>query len=513
MSNFDADIVVVGGGPSGLIVGGEAALGGAKVIILEKRDGPTWSRAGNIAPRVMEILASRGLADKLMARAHELHANPHSREGIWAGLRPLHYRELDTDYRSVLMFAQLETEKLLAEHFISLGGDMRLRSEVAGVSQDDLGVTVTYRDSEGEKTLRCRYLVGADGSRSAVREAAGIARTGSQARRIAVNVDAYVDNPHSDVLTVSNNERGWAMTYPLRDGVTRFAFIDAETMDVVPEGQLTQEAALDMLRRVHGTDYGIEKIDAINWFHDALLMAERIRDGRIFLVGESVRIHYPASGVGMNFCIQDGFNLGWKLAAAVAGRAPEWLLDSYATERLPEIEKLLSDVHRQCAIQFNFDPEHIALKQFIENDIMPKPDVNLMICENLAGFSAAYPAPEGSPGIVGWRLPNLRVREAAKATSNVFEMLRTQEFLLLDLSGSAELPKIAPGVRVRVAAADPGERAELRELASLLVRPDGHVAWAGTRSLADGLPEAEIREWLNLPDSAPVIAVAATSAV
>ncbi len=504
MNEFDADIVIAGAGPSGLIVGCEAAIGGARVLILEKRDGPTWSRAGSIAPRVMEILASRGVADRLLKRALELHANPYTREGIWAGLQSIHYKRLDSDYQYVLMFPQIETEKLLADHFRSLGGEIRLRSEVTSVAQDAEGVSVTYQDDKGEKRVRGRYLVGADGNRSAVRESAGIPRHGTPAKRIAVNVDAFVPNPYPEVLTVSNNEHGWAMTYPLRDGLTRFAFIDAATMGEEPDRPLELEDAKAMLRRVHGTDYGITKVDAINRFHDVLYLAERIRDGCIFLVGESVRIHYPASGVGMNFCIQDGFNLGWKLAAAVAGRAPDWLLDTYASERLPEVEALIDDVLRQCAIQFNFDPEHVALKRFIERDVLPDPEVNLKICENLAGLSAAYPAAGGSPAIVGRRLANLAARRQSGSGASVFELMRTQEFLLLDLSGGTCLPRIEAGVRVVVANAEPGDRPMLMGLATLLVRPDGHVAWASERRLDEYLPEREIRHWLNMEDKRPV---------
>ena len=506
MSEFDFDVVIAGAGPSGLVVGCEAALGGASVLILEKRNGPTWSRAGSIAPRVLELLASRGIADKMLARARELHADPHSRKGIWAGLRPIHYEHLDSDYKFVLMFAQIETEKLLADHFRSLGGDLRLQSEVTGVAQDADGVTITYRGEAGERSVRAQYLVGADGNRSAVREAAGIGRTGTPAKRIAVNVDALIDNPNAEVLTVSNNEHGWAMTYPLRDGVTRFAFIDAATMGDATDKPLELEDAKAMLRRVHGTDYGITEVDAINRFHDAIYLADRIREGRIFLVGESVRIHYPASGVGMNFCIQDAFNLGWKLAAAVAGRAPHWLLESYVTERLPEIKALIDDVLRQCAIQFNFDPEHIALKRFLERDVLPVPAVNLRICENLSGLSAAYPAPEGSPTIVGKRLANLPTYQSSNGGEKVFELLRGQEFLLLDLTGTARLPKMKSGVRVVVAHASSGDRPMLDGLATLLVRPDGHVAWASTTPLDAYLPEREIRGWLNIGDDRAVIA-------
>ena len=125
-----------------------------------------------------------------------------------------------------------------------------------------------------------------------------------------------------EVLMVANNEHGWSMTYPLRDGVTRFAMIDALTCTRIPDGPIPLEEAKAMLRRVHGTDYGITRVDAINSFHDALYRADRIRDRRVFLVGESVRVHYPASGVGMNFCIQDGSQPGLEACGggARAGR-------------------------------------------------------------------------------------------------------------------------------------------------------------------------------------------------
>jgi hypothetical protein len=254
-----------------------------------------------------------------------------------------------------------------------------------------------------------------------------------------------------------------------------------------------------MLRRVHGTDYGITQVDAINRFHDAMFLAERLRDRRVFLVGEAVRVHYPASGVGMNFCIQDAFNLGWKLAADVTGRAPAGLLDSFESERLPEIKKLLDDVRRQLAIQFNFDDEHMALKRFVEDKVLANPDLNRQICENLAGLSVKYPCPSGSHPLVGRRLPNLALTRGAPGATRVFDLLHGQGFVLLDLKGLPRLPDSGLGARLAVASADPGERAELLGAASVLLRPDGHVAWAGDTGPDGEATEQAIREWLNVP--------------
>jgi 2-polyprenyl-6-methoxyphenol hydroxylase-like FAD-dependent oxidoreductase len=498
-SPFDADIIVAGAGPSGLVVSCEAVLGGARVLTLEKRQGPTWSRAGNLTSRVLELFAARGLAEKILARAFELHKEPRGFHGIWAGLPGLHYQALETDYPFVLFISQIEIERLLAEHLRALGGDLRLQHEVIGFEQDEHGVDVRVRiEGDAIRTFRARYLIGADGNKSAVRTAAGIAFNGRAAERYAVNVDAKISNPYPTVSTVFHSAAGWAMAYPLRDAVTRLAFIDAETTGAPRAAPPTFDEARQMLRRVHGSDFGITEVEAITHFHDAMYLAETLRSGRVLLVGESVRVHYPASGVGMNFCIQDAFNLGWKLAAVVAGRADEALLDTYETERRPEIDALLDDVRRQCAMQFNFDVEHAALKRFFAEVLMPMPDVNRKLCENLSGLGVRYASEAGAHPIVGTRLANLPLHDATAGANRVFDLLRNQDFLLLDFTGRP-LPPVPAGLRLRIAAVDTRAREE-RFPATLLVRPDGYVACAIEQPLADTFPWSALRRWMTIPE-------------
>jgi hypothetical protein len=175
------------------------------------------------------------------------------------------------------------------------------------------------------------------------------------------------------------------------------------------------------------------------------------------------------------------------------------LLDSFETERLPEIRKLLDDVRRQLAIQFNFDDEHMALKRFVEQSVLGNPELNRQICENLAGLSVKYPSPPDSHPLVGRRLPNLALTNGVPGATRVFELLRGQGFALLDLRGLPRLPDTCLGSRLAVAGADPGDRAELRGAASVLLRPDGHVAWAGDTGPSSQAAEQAIREWLNVP--------------
>jgi flavin-dependent dehydrogenase len=197
-------------------------------------------------------------------------------------------------------------------------------------------------------------------------------------------------------------------------------------------------------------------VEAITRFHDAMYVAEKMRAGRVLLVGESVRVHYPVSGVGMNFCIQDAFNLGWKLAAVVTGRAEDALLDTYEQERRPEIEALLDDVRRQCAVQFNFDDEHEALKRFLSEA------VNRKLCENLSGLSVRYAFADATHSIVGTRFPDLALAESPMGARSVFAALATQDFPLVDVDQHGIVPAPA-GLRLKVASLAPhGSRMDLK---------------------------------------------------
>lgn len=490
---FDADVIVVGAGPSGLICAYEATLAGASVINLEKRNGPTWSRAGTIYPRVLELLRSRGLADRLLDRAREIQGKPESHSGVWAGMEPIKYGALDTPYPYVILMPQLETETVLAEALREIGGDIRLNHEVLGLEQDDDGVTVTVRTGEGaEQRLRARWVVGADGKQSVVRPAVGIAFDGHGMRRSAVNVDAKIDLPFGQPTNAFFNRAGWGMAYPLRQGLTRFVVIDAETMDDGAQTPPERDAALAMLRRVHGTDYDIQDIHQITRFGDAMLCADKLRAGRVFITGEAVRVHYPASGIGMQYCIMDAFNLGWKLGHVAAGHGPETLLDTFETERWPEIRRMLDMIDQQTAIQFRFDAETDALKRYFRERLFNLPAVNRVLAEDLCALSLRYDAPANAHPIHGLRLPPIPVQGAETS----FDLAPDGRFLLLDLTGADVTGIPSPHPRSAVGStAGPCVHPDLAGLGAVLVRPDGHVAWCSPAPLSGGVPAEALAPW------------------
>jgi 2-polyprenyl-6-methoxyphenol hydroxylase-like FAD-dependent oxidoreductase len=477
MTEFVADVIIVGAGPCGLFVGCELAQAGVKVLILEKRSGPTLPRAGNLQPRVLEIFDCRGLAEGVEARARELHSKPRASVGIWAGFPGVRYDVLETRFPYMLFLAQIETENILTERFIELGGEIRLQHEVTTLTQDHRGVHIGCIGPDGShQIIGCRYAVGADGARSTVREAVGITCLEEPERHIAWGIHARTTMPFDYPITTVTNERGWSLVYPHSKEITRFSVIDAQTTaDCNHEPTLEDMKAA--LRRIHGTDFGISEIVGIRSFGDALRFADRMRNGRVFLVGDSVRTHYPASGVGLNFAFQDAFNLAWKLAAVARGWGPEWLLDSYEAERRPQVEAHLEQVRIQTEIQFNYTPGMNALKRFMQR-LLAMPDVNHEIASFLGGFSTKYASAPGSPNIVGKRLTDLPVVDQQGNKERLFVLLRKQGFIYLHLSSEPppDLPEFSD--RVWVASTNSASVASLKDLRAVLVRPDGHIAHA-----------------------------------
>ncbi|MBW8638464.1 FAD-dependent monooxygenase [Hoeflea sp. WL0058] len=505
---YDADIVVVGAGPSGLVCAYEAVLAGARVVNLEKRSGPTWSRAGTLYPRVLEIFRSRGVAQRLLDRAFEIQGDPISRFGVWGGMQPLNYTALDTPYPYVVMMPQIETEKVLGECLAEIGGDVRLQHEVTGLTQDADGVTVDFIDGDGVSgSLRARYVVGADGRQSSVRNILGVAFPGHEAQRIAVNVDANIELPFDHPTNSFFNDIGWGMAYPLRKGLTRFVVIDKKTMDDGRPTPPDADAALEMLRRVHGTDYGITSIHQITQFGDATYCAERLRVGWAFLVGESVRVHYPASGIGMQFCIQDAFNLGWKLGKVATGQSPAALLDSFEEERLPEIHRMLDMIRQQTALQFRFDEEANALKTYFRDKLLPLPDVNRMLCEDLSGLSARYASSGVESAVSGLRMPPIPV---AGEYETALDLSTQGQFVLLDLTGADVSRMTSPHPQIALAGTiGPADHPALAGLGCVFLRPDGHVAWTSSEGL--GSFDVEMLDGWLLPEDASRTAVARRS--
>jgi len=495
----DADVIVVGGGPSGLTVASELALSGVDVLVVERRTDLVQSRAGTILPRVLELLDARGLAQTFIDRAYDIMPNPLFTSHMWAGMRPVHWRHLESRHGYRLVLPQNVTEELLAEHAAEVGVRFLRGWTAQDLSQDSDGVSLAISDGNGSlHQMRSDWLVGCDGGRSIVRERSGIAFEGHGATFTGIVADVIIDNPWPEGRRVTGNDRGWLASFPFGDGVTRFNMVHAERKHAEASEPVTVEEVRQCLHDILGVDLYFDELRWASRFSDNSRIADRFSAGRVFLVGESSRIHYPASGVGMNFCIQDGFNLAWKLGAVVNCFASPELLDTYDLERRPIAEELLRSVATQCAMQFNFAPDAMEVKDWFETNILPIPDVNRRLALELNGLTTSYPSNTDDGPLAGQRAPDLEV-QLPERTATINELLRGQRMLLLDLAGNPDLRSLtyndAPVDIVTCALIRPP--AALSNATTLLVRPDGYIAWTATEVVQRADAEAHVARWFD----------------
>ena len=487
------DVIVVGAGPSGLTIASELAGAGVKTLLLERRVAGVQSRAGTILPRVLELFDARGISDRFINKTKQIAPYPFRPSHIWAGFHPIDWKYLDSRFGFTLGLPQNHTEELLWEWAQECGVEIRSGNEVVELHQDSEGVTLSVRTSAGEdQELRATYVVGADGGRSVVRTKLGLAFEGHSGTFRGIVVDAHLDAPWPGGRINLDNELGWVRGYTFGEGITRFNIVHRDRRHAPKDEPVELEEIRQCLRDVHGTDYGITSYRWASRFDDQMRSVEKLREGNVFVLGEAARIHYPASGVGMNFCLQDAFNLGWKLANVINFRAHDSTLDTYESERLPVMQRLLESVKTQCALQFNFSEDAVAMKRRLQEQIIPLPEVQQKLVLELSGLETPYPRPEGAHPADGWRCPDIDLVLLDGSSVSMLSLLRSRKFQLIDLEGfSHQFAKVdlskypVDFVQARLARIPD----LLVGVKALLIRPDGYIAWA-----SNGIDQADAVE-------------------
>ncbi|MFF8770006.1 FAD-dependent oxidoreductase [Kitasatospora sp. NPDC015120] len=487
------DVIVVGAGPTGLLLAGDLAAAGLDVTVLEKRTAESGlTRAFAVHARSLELLDARGLADELITGGRPVTSlNAFNRARIDLGSLP-------TRFPFVLMTPQYRTERLLLDRAVKAGARILRGAEVTGLHQDAEGVTVRTVEDGAAATHRARYAVGADGVHSTVRDLLGLPFPGESVVDSMLLADVRLAREPDDGLAAGADDDGLALLVPFGDGWYRVLAWDRN--ERLPDGAAPE---LDLIaavaRRALGEDYGLHDVRWSSTFHSDERQVPNYRSGRVLLAGDAAHCHSPAGGLGMNTGLQDAANLSWKLAAVVRGRATDALLDSYQAERHPVGRAALRISGAMIRVAVAQSAATRALRGALVSVAGHLDTLVERGARTVSGIGIAYPAPKDAHPLVGKRVPDLRLtaleqpREGAPAApERLYEALRAGRFVLVS---NDEVTAADPWAERLVTAAPADPHGKLRDTV-LLIRPDGYAAWAAVDPGAGEL-RAALTEWLG----------------
>jgi 2-polyprenyl-6-methoxyphenol hydroxylase-like FAD-dependent oxidoreductase len=537
----DADIVIVGGGPVGLMLASELRLVGADPVVMEQLPGISEIPKGNgLVGQIVPTLDYRGLLDRLR------------QEATWAGPVPgfsfgplqVDFSRLGTSPLHILSVPQRQLERVLEARLTELGGTVRRGHELIALSQDDDAVTVDARGPGGAYQLRARYLVGCDGAHSLVRKQAGISFPGVTSTEISrigqvrlptaklVRRGGEVKVPGLGRLKLAGQVRTPRGTYSLAplaalDKNAPAGVYIVYTSEDDPTADLSAPMTLGELRasarRVLGGDLPMNDPQRLTRLVGNSRLADRYLSGRVLLAGDAAHVF----GLSLNAGLLDAVNLGWKLAAQIQGRAPSGLLDSYHAERHLAGQHGIRYTRAQTALtaisQGGKDgPGEVsqggaeALRELFGDvlqhpeplrrirELLRQPEQLRHIGDLIEGSDVRYPIPAGDAHpLLGKLAPDLQL-ETPHGPTRVAELMHPARGVLLDLTADSAVAEAAAPDRASLVTVITARCLTEAPAAALLIRPDGHVAWAagpGTPDPAAGVNKA-LRTWFS-PHASP----------
>lgn len=493
-------VVIVGGGPTGLMLAGELALAGIDVAIVERRPNQEiiGQRALGMHSRTIEVLDQRGIADRFLSQGKVV-------QNAGFAWNHLDISDLPTRHNYGLALAQKHIERILAGWVAELEVPIYRAREATNFTQDDTGVDVHLSDGQ---SLRTKYLVGCDGGRSLIRKTAGIEFPGwdpTTSHLLAEVEIGEVNSTKEPKWGLHNDARGIRAFSKLEDGRTVRILVTEQHPGQHLES--TTEPTLhdlsEALIAIYGTDYGIHSPTSISRFTDMSRQAATYRNRRVLLAGDAAHVHYPAGGQGLNTGVQDAVNLGWKLAQVIKQTSPENLLDTYHAERHPVAARILRNTMAQVALLRRPDEPAKALADTV-SELLRMDEPRKRFAAMMSGLDIHYDLGEGHL-LLGRRMPDLDLT-TDNGPLRVFTLLHDAQPVLLNLGEPGGFDITPWADRVQLIDARYAGTWELPVLGAVtaptavLLRPDGYVAWVGD-STQRGLGDA-LTTWFGPPAAA-----------
>lgn len=497
---METDVIIVGAGPTGLMLAAELRLTGTRTVVLERqREHVETLRAGGLFGQIVPMLHYRGILERFRDGSEPL---PQLR--LPFGSLHVDFTEVRDAALQIVRIPQWQLEELLEARARELGAEVLRGRKVVGLQENETGVVAEVEGPDGSCQVSGRFVVGCDGARSRVRKSAGIGFPGvtypevnrmaetsvPEGVRVLANGDLEVEGLGTVPFGYTQTPGGQFAVGSVDPARLMLFTNEDETTEYPYDGPMSLEEMRDSIRRVLGRDLPLGEPRRLTRWTFQARQAERYVQGRVLLAGDAAHL-FPAGGVALNVGLMDSVNLGWKLGAVMQGWAPTGLLDSYHAERHAAGARTMLHTQAQVALRRGHDAAAQALRQLFD-ELLSDEQPRCRLGARLAGSDVRYaPAEADAHPLVGTFAPDLRLGE-----TGVAELLHGGRAVLLGLDGERGLEEAARGWEGRLLVHTglcPERAAE-----ALLIRPDATIAWAGGRKNYGGL-RAALRRWLGAP--------------
>ena len=496
---LETQVIISGGGPVGMLLASELALVGIDVVVVERRAEPTDEpRAGTMHARTLQSLARRGFVPA------DDDGDPDafkSAKYFFAGVPGLTMRSPATEPPPVLNIPQIELERMFETRARVNGATILRGHEVLHVVESDEGVLVSgeaVRDPSAKWSISGQYLVGADGARGIVRQSMGFQAEDHPPTIDGLIAKARLLEPATAPMAFQRTPRGWTrIDQHVDGGYSRLMTFGFEGPAPDRHAPPTFTEFQERFARIVGRPVPMADPLFLARFSDYARLVTEYRRGRVLLAGDAAHVHFPIAGQGLNLGIQDAFNLGWKLAAAMT-RGEDSLLDTYHEERHPRARRVVMNTRAQVVLMCPTD-DFAPLRELV-GELLELEAAADHLAMMINGQDIAYPAPDGSCS--GEFQPNFSLRSDHGATSIARLLEQGRPVLIAHDRFGSELADLADrwnstivAVHAAAAAALPWDCA--------LIRPDGYLAWTGSLEHGErATVERVLRGWYGGPENA-----------